>query len=67
MRRKTGWRPSSGNKQVKVLYEQNRRSRISAGGDSLKNLMKKPYFLSLMAACAAARRAMGTRNGEQLT
>jgi hypothetical protein len=25
------------------------------------------YFFSLMAACAAARRAIGTRKGEQLT
>lgn len=25
------------------------------------------YFISSMAACAAARRAMGTLNGEQLT
>jgi hypothetical protein len=25
------------------------------------------YFASLKAACAAARRAIGTRNGEQLT
>ena len=25
------------------------------------------FFFALMAACAAARRAIGTRNGEQLT
>ncbi len=29
--------------------------------------MRIAYCISLMAACAAARRAMGTRNGEQLT
>jgi len=28
---------------------------------------KGNYFLRLITACAAARRAVGTRNGEQLT
>ena len=31
------------------------------------NKLEAVYFMSAIAACAAARRAMGTRNGEQET
>ena len=38
--------------------------RLAVGG----TIMRRDYFpLSLIAACAAARRAMGTRKGEQDT
>ena len=46
------------------------RGRIHSPRDVLQDVVRKPsyfFFLALIAACAAARRAMGTRNGEQLT
>ena len=36
-------------------------------GKALIVFNRKVYFASLIAACAAARRAIGTRNGEQDT
>ena len=37
------------------------------GAASFVNYHSFYYLLALIAACAAAKRAIGTRNGEQLT
>jgi hypothetical protein len=51
-----------GLRSLAILHKSNRRSHVEAAARSL------PYFReSAIAACAAAKRATGTRNGEQET
>lgn len=55
-----GWRRG----QRRTIRQRRAKKEPPGFGGSLENAYLR---LSLMAACAAARRAMGTRNGEQDT
>ena len=55
----------SGHKRKNIKKWTARKNELSTV--SLMVLLSKDYFAALIAACAAARRAIGTRNGEQDT
>lgn len=63
-----GGEPHSGGRAIAMGGVGIRGANSAHGGEEGRRRVGFPYFsLALMAACAAATLAIGTRNGEQLT